>query len=90
MNSLGIIYIVLMSGSIFFLIMNAVLQIRVKRIAEETHTIVNSQRTMLLRLIAALSQRIADENPTDREAQNAARFAKEDAGMSEHPRRVSK
>lgn len=88
MSSLTIIYIVLMSGSIFFLIVNAVLQIRVKRIAESTHVIVNSQRTMLLRLIATLSRRIADENPKDRNAQDAASHAEADAETSDHPRRI--
>ncbi len=89
MNSLGIIYVVLMTGSIFFLIMNAVLQIRVKKIAESTHIIVNSQRTMLLRLIAALSRRIAKENPSDKEAQDAAAIAESDADISDHPRRMT-
>lgn len=77
-----------MSGSIFFLIVNAVMQIKVKRIAEETHTIVNSQRTMLLRLVAALTRRIAYENPDDLKAQDAAFAAEKEADAADSPRRV--
>jgi len=87
MNSLTVIYVSLIVCSIFFLVVNAVLQIRVKRIAESTHVIVNSQRTMLLRLIAALSLRIAEENPQDEKAQDAARSAKSDADSADYPRR---
>ncbi len=87
MNSLTVIYISLIGCSIFFLVVNAVLQIRVKQIAESTHTIVNSQRTMLLRIIAALSKRIAIENPTDKDAQDASKVASEDAEAADHPRR---
>ncbi len=64
-----------------------VMQMKVKRIAESTHVIVNSQRTMLLRLIAQLTGRIAEENPTDAQAQNDARIASQDAEDSELPRR---
>ena len=56
MNSLTVIYISLISCSVFFLVVNAVLQIRVKQIAESTHTIVNNQRTMMLRSIALLTR----------------------------------
>ncbi len=79
MNSLTVVYVALIVCSIFFLIVNAVLQIRVKRIAESTHTIVNSQRTAMLRVIEALTGRIAEENPTDKSAQRAADVAKQEA-----------
>ena len=88
MNSLTVVYVSLISCAIFFLLVNAVLQIKVKRIAESTHVIVNSQRTMLLRLIAALTKRIAQQNPTDLEAQEAAEIAERDAEAADHPRRV--
>ncbi len=87
MNSLTVVYVALIACSVFFLAVNAVLQIRVKRIAESTHTIVNSQRTMLLRIIAALSKRIAIENPTDKDAQDASKLASDDAEAAEYPRR---
>ena len=88
MNSLTVIYVSLISCAIFFLLVNAVLQIRVKRIAESTHIIVNSQRTMLLRLIASLTKRIAQQNPSDLEAQEAAEAAHQDAEAADHPRRI--
>ncbi len=88
MNSLTVVYTTLFVVSIFFLSVNAVMQFKIKRVAESTHIIVNSQRTMLLRLVAALSRRIADENPEDPEAQQAAQLAESDAETSNHPRRV--
>ncbi len=87
MNSIFIVLIVLFIVQVWFLIVNSVLQIRVKKIAESTHIIVNSQRTMLLRLIATLSRRIAEENPEDEKAQSAAGFAEDDAISADHPRR---
>ena len=88
MNSLTVIYVALIACSIFFLIVNAVLQIRVKRIAESTHIIVNSQRTVMLRAIALLSRRVASENPNDGKAQTAAKAAEEDAERADHHGRV--
>ncbi len=88
MNSLTVVYTTLFVVSIFFLVINAVMQFRIKRVAESTHIIVNSQRTMLLRLVATLSRRIASENPQDPEAQQAAQLAESDAETSNHPRRV--
>jgi hypothetical protein len=41
-------------------------------VTESTHVIVNSQRSVMLRLVASLSRRIADENPGDIMAQRAA------------------
>jgi hypothetical protein len=48
-------------------------------ITASTHRIVNSQRTQMLRLIAALSARIAKDNPGDEDAQIALRNAMTDA-----------
>jgi len=87
MNSLTIIYVSLISCSIFFLAVNAALQIRVKRIAESTHTIVNSQRSKMIRLIAILTRRIAKENPQDDEAQREAMEAEQDVMELDQPRR---
>jgi len=89
MNSLTVIYVSLIACSIFFLVVNAVLQIRVKRIAESTHVIVNSQRTMMLRAIALLSRRVAYENPDDVKAQEAAEAAEQDAKQADHHSRVT-
>lgn len=44
-----------------------------------THKIVNSQRTVMLRMVAQLARRIADENPDDLKAQQAAQDAEQDA-----------
>ena len=45
---------------------------------EATHTIVNNQRTVMLNVVAALTERIAKENPADEAAQVAARNARLD------------
>ena len=78
MNSLTVIYISLIAASVFFLVVNAVMQIKVKRIAESTHTIVNSQRSKMIRLIGFLARRIADENPNDVNAQREAAEAEKE------------
>jgi hypothetical protein len=44
-----------------------------------THKIVNNQRTVMLNVVAALTDRIAKENPRDEAAQTAAMNAKRDA-----------
>ena len=51
---------------------------RLTEVGESTHKIVNSQRTIMLRLVAALSRRIASENPRDAAAQVAADHADAD------------
>jgi len=88
MNSLFMVLLALFVVQIWFLVLNSVLQIKVRRIAESTHIIVNSQRTMMLRVVAALSRRIADENPDDRKAQEAAEFAEQEAENASVPRRI--
>lgn len=52
---------------------------KIKNTGEATHKIVNSQRSVMLRLVAALSRRIAVENPRDVAAQDAANAAEQDA-----------
>ncbi len=87
MNSLMLVLIITNLAIIFFLVLNAVLQIKVKNIAEVTHMIVNSQRSGMQTAISLLTQRIADENPNDIKAQEAARRAVEELEMMDKPRR---
>ena len=87
MNSLTFILVSLLVVQIFFLILNMLSQAKIKRLAQSTHIIVNSQRTMMLRLISQLTRRIAEENPTDQKAQDAAAMADNDVFMSDKPRR---
>jgi hypothetical protein len=51
-------------------------------VAKQTHQIVNSQRSTMLRIIASLSRRIANENPKDERAQSDARSAELDSKKS--------
>ncbi len=62
-------------------------QSRIRDLSESTHHIVNSQRSLMLRTIALLSRRIADENPSDKKAQKAAKEAEQDAIDSGSERR---
>ncbi len=87
MISIITVLVVLFIVQVYFQIVNALEQGKIRRVAESTHVIVNSQRTMLLRLIAALSRRIADENPNDEKAEDAAVFAEQEAERSDYPRR---
>lgn len=48
-----------------------------------THKLVNSQRTVMLRLIATMARRIAQENPNDLEAQRAWRDAENNLRAAE-------
>jgi hypothetical protein len=50
---------------------------------DATHKIVNNQRTVMLRVVAALAQRIATENPNDVAAQRAALEAAKDLKTTE-------
>jgi hypothetical protein len=52
-------------------------------VAHRMHTIVNSQRTLMLRALLALSRRIAIENPTDSDAQLAVAGAEKDLSVAE-------
>lgn len=56
--------------------------VKLQETADGTHAIVNSQRTMLLRLNAELRERIARENPKDTEAQEAAIEARQEANKA--------
>lgn len=55
---------------------------KIMDVAEATHIIVNSQRTMMLRLIASLTKRIALENPWDEDAQEQAHRAMVEANTA--------
>lgn len=89
MNSGTIVITTSFIAIIWFLGVIVVMQMKVKRIAESTHVIVNSQRTMLLRVVADLTRQLADLNPTSQKARDAADVAQRDAEASEHPRRES-
>jgi hypothetical protein len=52
---------------------------KIKETGEATHKIVNSQRSVMLRLIATLSRRVANDNPNDLTAQAEAEAAEIDA-----------
>jgi hypothetical protein len=52
---------------------------KIERTSSATHIIVNSQKTKLLALLAALSRRVASENPSDPDAQRAASVAEQEA-----------
>jgi DNA transposition AAA+ family ATPase len=52
-------------------------------VAHRTHTIVNSQRTLMLRALLALSRRVAIENPADSDAQLAVAGAEKDLSDAE-------
>lgn len=51
-------------------------------VTQATHTLVNGQRDGMLHLIASLSHRIAEQNPTDKAAQLASVEANEAAELS--------
>ena len=51
----------------------------IQKTTDNTHTIVNSQRTTMLRMVAVLARRVAKENPDDDAAQRAADEAENDA-----------
>ena len=88
MNSLTVVYTTLFVVSIFFLVINAVMQIRIKSISESTHQIVNSQRSAMQRAIWILSKRIALEHPEDADAQEAEMAARQELELLDKPRRV--
>lgn len=51
--------------------------------SKATHKLVNSQRTVMLRLIVSLARRIAQENPNDQEAQRALLDAEHNLRVAE-------
>ncbi len=89
MNSIITVFVVLFLVQVYFLIVNAVTQNRIKEVSESTHQIVNSQRSAMQTAIALLSRRIADENPKDQRAQVAAERAEKELEMLDKPRRVA-
>jgi hypothetical protein len=50
-----------------------------RALSEKTHTIVNSQRTLMVKLISTLRRRIASDNPNDELAQLEAQQADSEA-----------
>ena len=82
-NPFLIVLVVMIFGQLWTLIG----QRRMRQLAESTHIIVNSQRSMMLRAIALLSRRIAEENPKDKKAQAAALAAEQESVLAEKPRR---
>ncbi len=71
-----------------FLLFGAMWLEKIRQLAIATHLIVNSQRSAMQTAIWLLSQRIADENPKDKMAQDAAHRAKQELEMLDKPRRV--
>ncbi len=58
---------------------NAEVSARIEATGKQTHIIVNNQRTIMLRLLADLADRIARDNPNDPTAQEQARLLREQA-----------
>jgi hypothetical protein len=54
---------------------------RIEQVGVQTHIIVNSQRSVMLRTLAALARRIASENPNDEAALRAADAAEKDVAL---------
>ena len=90
MNQLGAVIIIGFITQAISLIIAAWLSDRsrnrqlreIKKTTDETHVIVNNQRTVMLRLIASLASRIASDNPSDLAAQAAAAAAMTEADQS--------
>ncbi len=70
-----------------FMILMAVWQDKIRRLAIETHIIVNSQRSAMQTAIYLLSKRIAEEHPDDDMAQKALERARFELEMLDKPRR---
>ncbi len=77
--SLTIIFFSFVSVFTVFIVISAVLQDKIRRIAISTHIIVNNERSVMLRTIAAQAERIAKDNPQDVSAQRSAIDTKEEA-----------
>ncbi len=71
------------------MILMAVWQDKIRRLAIETHLIVNSQRSAMQTAIYLLSKRIAEEHPTDEMAQKALERAQFELEMLDKPRRAT-
>lgn len=89
MNSVLTVLVVLFVVQVWFLIVNALAQSKIRQISESTHQIVNSQRSAMQTAIWLLSKRIAEENPEDKMAQDAADRASRDLEMLDKPRRAA-
>ena len=83
-SSLTIILIGFVGVQVYFLVSNAISQAKLKAIALSTHTIVNNERSVMLRTIANQAARIAKDNPQDVAAQRSAIDTKKEADKSSH------
>lgn len=85
-QSLAILGVIGLFGNTIAVIVQAIMNAHYSKISLEvtksTHKIVNNQRTQMLRFIAALSTRIALDNPNDEAAGIAAKRAEEDANRA--------
>ncbi len=86
-------FTILLSGFVMVfcavMIIGAMWLEKIRRLAVETHLIVNSQRSGMQTAIYLLSLRIAKENPKDQLAQQAMERAKMELEMLDKPRRVT-
>ncbi len=70
-------------GGVFIAQFFALLRdLKLKNIADSTHSIVNNERTLMLLLIANLSRRVALDNPDDEAAQSASKLATDEANKA--------
>ncbi len=72
-----------------FMVLGAIWLTKIMRIVVITHQIVNSQRSAMQTSIWLLSKRVADDNPKDHMAQEAAIRARQEVEMLDKPRRVA-
>jgi hypothetical protein len=77
--SLTIIFFNFVSVFTVFIVISAVLQDKIRRIAISTHIIVNNERSVMLRTIANLAELVAKSVPEDVSAQKYAENAKLEA-----------
>ncbi len=77
--SLTIIFFSFVSVFTVFIVISAVLQDKIRRIAVSTHIIVNNERSVMLRTIANLAELVAKYQPEDVSAQKYAESAKLEA-----------
>ncbi len=77
--SLTIIFFSFVSVFTVFIVISAVLQDKIRRIAISTHIIVNNERSVMLRTIANLAESVAKYQPENAAAQKYASDAREEA-----------
>ncbi len=77
--SLTIIFFSFVSVFTVFIVISAILQDKIRRIAVSTHIIVNNERSVMLRTIANLAELVAKSQPKDVAARKYAEDAKIEA-----------